>query len=61
MARTLAFAGQSWRSKIPFGAGLRACIGRNLAQLQLHETVMTVIASELQGARTSQKRNESLR
>lgn len=47
------------KSLIPFGAGLRACIGKNLAQQQLHETVMTVVDSEvLQGARTSQKRIE---
>ena len=47
------------RSMIPFGAGSRACIGKNLAMQQLHETVLAVAESEvLEGARTSQERIE---
>ncbi|KAI1407366.1 cytochrome P450 [Hypoxylon sp. FL1857] len=47
------------KSMIPFGAGSRACIGKNLAQQQLHDTVMAVIDSEvLEGARTCQERIE---
>lgn len=47
------------RSMIPFGAGLRACIGKNLAMHQLLETVAAVVDSEvLEGARTSQERIE---
>ena len=47
------------RSMIPFGAGLRACIGKNLAMQQLHETVMAVVESEvLEGARTCQEKIE---
>ncbi|OTA83735.1 hypothetical protein M434DRAFT_24728 [Hypoxylon sp. CO27-5] len=41
------------KNMIPFGAGSRACIGKNLAQQQLHDTIMAVIDSEvLEGART---------
>lgn len=47
------------RSMIPFGAGLRACIGKNLAMHQLHETVKAVVESEvLEGARTCQEKIE---
>ena len=47
------------KSMIPFGAGLRACIGKNLAMHQLHETVMAVVESEvLEGARTCQEKIE---
>ena len=47
------------RSLIPFGAGLRACIGKNLAMQQLHEAVMAVVESEvLEGARTCQEKIE---
>lgn len=49
------------KSMIPFGAGLRACIGKNLAQQQLLETVMAVVDSEvLEGARTCQQRIEMI-
>lgn len=45
------------RSMIPFGAGLRACIGKNLAMHQLHETIRAVVESEvLEEARTCQKK-----
>jgi cytochrome P450 len=44
------------KSMMPFGAGLRACIGKNLAMHQLHETVMAVVDSEaLEGARTCEE------
>ncbi|OTA52251.1 cytochrome P450 [Hypoxylon sp. EC38] len=47
------------KNMIPFGAGSRACIGKNLAQQQLHDTVIAVIDSEvLEGARTCQERIE---
>lgn len=47
------------RNMIPFGAGLRACIGKNLAMHQILETVAAVVDSEvLEGARTSQERIE---
>ncbi|KAI1452417.1 cytochrome P450 [Annulohypoxylon moriforme] len=47
------------KSMIPFGVGSRACIGKNLAQQQLHDTVVAVIDSEvLEGARTCQERIE---
>ncbi|KAL7928634.1 putative cytochrome P450 [Trichoderma chlorosporum] len=47
------------RSLLMFGAGLRACIGRNLAQKQLTETVKAVVRSSvLEGARTCQERIE---
>jgi cytochrome P450 len=43
------------RSMLPFGAGLRACIGKNLAQVQLYETVKALASSRvLEGARTLQ-------
>ena len=48
---------QMHRSMMPFGAGLRACIGKNLAMHQLHETVLAVVESEaLEGARTCQEK-----
>lgn len=41
------------KSILSFGAGLRACIGKNLAQQQLYETVRAVIESKVfDGART---------
>lgn len=41
------------KSMMPFGAGLRACIGKNLAMHQLHETVMAVLDTDaLEGAST---------
>ena len=45
------------RSVISFGAGLRACIGKALAQQQLYEAVFALIDSEVleDGARTVQK------
>ncbi|KAJ4865712.1 cytochrome p450 domain-containing protein [Trichoderma breve] len=47
------------RSLLMFGAGLRACIGRNLAQKQLTETIKAVVKSSvLEGAQTCQKRIE---
>ena len=47
------------RNMIPFGVGLRACIGKNLAQQQLLETVIAIVHSEvLEGARTCQERIE---
>ena len=47
------------KSMIPFGAGMRACIGKNLAMHQLHEAVMAVVESEaLEGARTCQEKIE---
>ncbi|RMD44197.1 hypothetical protein DV735_g968, partial [Chaetothyriales sp. CBS 134920] len=49
------------KSMIPFGAGLRACIGKNLAHQQLYETVKAVVDSEvLAGARTCQQRIEMI-
>ncbi|KAI0204035.1 cytochrome P450 [Astrocystis sublimbata] len=43
------------KSLMPFGAGLRACIGKNLAQQQLHHTVFAIAESTvLDGARTCQ-------
>jgi cytochrome P450 len=49
------------KAMIPFGAGTRACIGKNLAQQQLHDTVMAVIDSEvLDGARTCEDRIEMI-
>ncbi|KAH8746261.1 cytochrome P450 [Diaporthe sp. PMI_573] len=50
---------QMERSLIAFGAGLRACLGKNLAMQQLLETVAAVVDSEvLEGARTSEERIE---
>ncbi|KAI0884088.1 cytochrome P450 [Annulohypoxylon maeteangense] len=47
------------KSMIPFGVGSRACIGKNLAQQQLHDTVVAIIDSEvLEGSRTCQERIE---
>lgn len=47
------------KSSIAFGAGLRACLGKNLAMQQLLETVAAVVDSEvLEGARTSEERIE---
>ncbi|KAI2465129.1 cytochrome P450 [Annulohypoxylon bovei var. microspora] len=47
------------KSMIPFGVGSRACIGKNLAQQQLHDTVVAIVDSEvLEGARTCQERIE---
>ncbi|KAG8168028.1 hypothetical protein KVR01_003717 [Diaporthe batatas] len=47
------------RSLIAFGAGLRACLGKNLAMQQLLETVAAAVDSEvLEGARTSEERIE---
>lgn len=47
------------RSMLAFGAGLRGCIGKNLAQRQLYESVLAVVESEvLKGARTVQQRIE---
>ncbi|KAI3390397.1 hypothetical protein diail_9810, partial [Diaporthe ilicicola] len=47
------------RNLIAFGAGLRACLGKNLAMQQLLETVAAVVDSEvLEGARTSEERIE---
>lgn len=47
------------KSMLAFGAGLRACIGKSLAQRQLHETVAAIVDSEvLEGARTCQERIE---
>jgi cytochrome P450 len=45
------------RSLMPFGVGLRGCIGKNLAMLQLHDTVFSVMEQDLlEGARTCQDR-----
>lgn len=47
------------RSLIAFGAGLRACLGKNPAMQQLLERVAAFVDSEvLQGARTSEERIE---
>ncbi|KAI1087243.1 cytochrome P450 [Rostrohypoxylon terebratum] len=47
------------KSMIPFGVGSRACIGKNLAQQQLHDAVVAIVDSEvLEGARTCQERIE---
>ena len=47
------------RNMMPFGAGLRACIGKNLAQCQLFEAVLAVGESQvLEGARTCQEKIE---
>ncbi|GJD05162.1 cytochrome P450 [Colletotrichum higginsianum] len=43
------------KSLMPFGHGLRACLGKNLAMHQLHQAVAAVIDAEiLDGARTVQ-------
>ncbi|KAI1159582.1 cytochrome P450 [Nemania serpens] len=45
------------KSMMPYGAGVRACIGKNLAQRQLHEAVFAIAEScVLDGARTCQSR-----
>ncbi|OHW94723.1 cytochrome p450 [Colletotrichum incanum] len=47
------------RNLMPFGQGLRACLGKSLAMHQLHQAVAAVIDSEiLDGARTIQDRIE---
>lgn len=47
------------QSLLMFGAGLRGCIGKNLAQQQLLEAVKAVVQSRvLEGARTCQERIE---
>ncbi|RYP72847.1 hypothetical protein DL769_004362 [Monosporascus sp. CRB-8-3] len=47
------------KSMMPFGAGSRACIGKNLAVHEIEETVMAVIDAEvLEGARTCQNKIE---
>ncbi|KAL1866896.1 hypothetical protein Daus18300_006599 [Diaporthe australafricana] len=47
------------RSLLMFGLGLRACIGKNLAQQQLHEAVKAVaLSGVLEGARTVKERIE---
>ena len=48
------------RSMVPFGAGLRACIGKALAQQQLYEAVFALMDGEglEDGARTVQQRIE---
>lgn len=47
------------RSLFAFGAGLRACIGKNLAMHQIQETVMAVVDSEiLEGAQTCEEQIE---
>lgn len=49
------------RSMIPFGVGLRACIGKNLAMRQLYESVIAVIDSEvLEGAQTCEEKIEMI-
>ncbi|KAK4044300.1 cytochrome P450 [Parachaetomium inaequale] len=45
------------RSLMPFGVGLRGCIGKNLAMQQLHDTVFAVMEQDLlEGARTCRDR-----
>ena len=47
------------KSILAFGAGTRACIGKNLALEQLYHTVRAVVDAEvLEGARTCQERIE---
>lgn len=47
------------RNMIPYGVGLRACLGKNLAQQLLHHAVASVIESGvLGGARTCQDKIE---
>ncbi|KAL2167185.1 hypothetical protein VTG60DRAFT_1597 [Thermothelomyces hinnuleus] len=47
------------RSWIPYGAGLRACLGKNLAQQILHAAVAAIVESDvLEGARTCQDKIE---
>ncbi|MCJ1317168.1 hypothetical protein MMC15_002491 [Xylographa vitiligo] len=47
------------KSMMPFGHGLRACIGKNLAMHQLHETVLAVLESDvLEDATTVQDKIE---
>ena len=46
-------------SLIPFGVGPRACIGKNLAQQQMYESITAVVDSGvLEGTRTCQQRIE---
>lgn len=35
------------KGMIPFGHGLRACIGKNLAMHQLHQTIIAAVKSNL--------------
>lgn len=47
------------KSLLMFGGGLRACIGKNLAQQQLYETVRAVVQSDvLEGSNTCEERIE---
>ncbi|KAL2151684.1 hypothetical protein VTH82DRAFT_6782 [Thermothelomyces myriococcoides] len=47
------------RSWMPYGSGLRACLGKNLAQQILHTAVAAIVESDvLEGARTCQDKIE---
>ena len=47
------------RNLIPFGAGLRACIGKNLAERQIYETISRLVGSGvLEEARTCKEEIE---
>jgi cytochrome P450 len=52
------------RNMMPFGIGLRACIGKNLALRQLYETISAVCRADmgdlLEGARMKQERIEMI-
>jgi cytochrome P450 len=52
------------RNMMPFGVGLRACIGKNLALRQLYETIFAVFQTDmgdlLEGARMKQERIETI-